>query len=112
MDLARFLERPDKHTRIQESILRVDPTGKRLHAAERFRNRTHHGLVVNLDIAVRNRLVDMVHHVVLQDEVFVQFLVVIADKVVALFFWMLQASFAFSLASRNTPYSSILQMPT
>ena len=84
VNLSRILEGPDKDSRIQESVLRVYPAGKRLHAAEGFRNRADYRLVVYLDVAVRNSLVHMAYHVVLQQEVLVHAFVVIADKAVAL----------------------------
>ena len=106
VDLAGILERADEHSRIQESVQRVYPAGKRLHAAERFRNRADDRLVVNLDIAVRDRLVDMAHHVVLQQQVLVQAIVVIADKLVALL--LLEAAGEFRLFARFQEFIEFL----
>ena len=86
VDLTGFFKGTDKDRRIQKTVLRIDPTSKGFHAAERLRNRADDRLIENLDVAFFNRLVNVVHDVVLQNKGFLQIFVIIADKVIAGFF--------------------------
>ena len=67
MDLSRFFKSADKDSRIQETILRVNPASKSFHTAECFRNCTDNRLIKNFDVAIFYSFVNVVHNVILQE---------------------------------------------
>ena len=101
VNLARFFERSNKGCRIQKTILRVNPAGKRFHAAKRFCNRSHNRLVINLDVILLYCLVDVVYDIVLQNEVITQIVIVIADMAIAIFLLQTTCDFRFLNGFQN-----------